>query len=194
MRELSCAASTVLRMSAGAGMTTNKKPKPSSARKTNKGVASFTQPPLKLATDNNAKPINMLRRRPKLSAPRPTAKPSVMLAICTADNKKPACTKLMPSASCNTGTAGGSLATCKAAHTPANTMTQEGWMPKRWGVMPRVARVRGWQSGRSCPRGSRPRHAAHRAGRNRRAASRVAAPSKARTTHAPRRAPSRWSA
>ena len=38
-----------------------------------------------------------------------------MPASCTSDSRKPACTSAMPSASCSTGTAGGSLPRCSAA-------------------------------------------------------------------------------
>jgi hypothetical protein len=79
-----------------------------------------------LAKDNKDKPINMLRRKPKLSALKPTAKPNTMLAICTADSKKPACTKLISNVACSTGKAGGILPTWSAAQTPAKTMTHDG--------------------------------------------------------------------
>jgi hypothetical protein len=62
-------------------MTTSKKPKPSKARKSSKLAACVTKPPATLAKDNNDKPNNMLRRKPKLSALKPTAKPNIMLAI-----------------------------------------------------------------------------------------------------------------
>ena len=76
-------------------MTTSKKPKPSNARNDNKLLASVTKPPAMLANDSTPSPTNMLRRKPQPSALKPTTSPKSMLAICTADNKKPACTKLM---------------------------------------------------------------------------------------------------
>ena len=77
------------------------------------------------------RPVNMLRRRPHLSAPSPTTKPSTMPATCTVESKKPACTSDTPNSCCSTGTAGGSLPTCSEALTPASTTIHEGFSPLR---------------------------------------------------------------
>ena len=126
MRVLSCAADTQRRIKAGAGMTTHRKPKPSTARNTSKASMPVAKPPKALASVSKPKPANTLRRKPTLSTLKPTAKPSVMPASCTIESKKPACTKLKDKAACSTGKAGGILPTCKAAHTPASTTTQDG--------------------------------------------------------------------
>ena len=134
MRVLSCCAVTVRRINAGAGITTNKNPTPSSVRNHNILDAVDTKPPQVLANANKAKPINMLRRKPMPSAARPTANPKVIPAICKAESKKLACTKLISKVACKTGRAGGNLPTCKAAQTPANTITQDGCNKNRLGL------------------------------------------------------------
>ena len=156
------------RIKPGAGVHTSRKPAPSKARSTSKLVAVCAHPPRDPAPKSMRRPAIMQRLSPMPSARRPTASPSVMPANCTMESRNPACTKVMPSNSRSTGKAGNSLATCRAALTPARMTTTAGAMPLRpegnsaafttitttvW--HPSGARAHALRSGQSCRQCSR---------------------------------------